>query len=348
MSSARSDTDGKGDGMPAKLRKEFEGQLIAQAEMLKLDVESALQYEEKAYKKWLAERRLRNRVDVAVKVEQKGPAFEMGAVGYMAKAMVQATLPHQAVKGNEFTRVNGNYRLTLQSPSHIGLPYGALPRLILAWVTSEAVKTGKRELELGDSMAAFMRELGIWDSTGGKNGSITRLKTQARRLFASTITASYDCHGGSDDIGYKVADRTMLWWNTQNPNQAGLWKSTVTLSEPFFNEITTKPIPIDLRVLQQLKNSPLAIDIYMMLTHRYSYLTKPVTIPWHSLSWQLGADYKEIRKFRTAFVKALKRVQIAYKDASAFVLDDHEGLLLMPSLPSVKKTKERKLSQKDL
>ena len=63
-------------------------------------------------------------------------AKEAGALGFMARALVQATMPHKKVKGNEFTRVNGAYTLTMLSPSIIGLPYGSIPRLLLAWLTT--------------------------------------------------------------------------------------------------------------------------------------------------------------------------------------------------------------------
>jgi hypothetical protein len=42
-------------------------------------------------------------------------AREAGALGFMARAMVQATLPHSKVAGNEFTRVNGNYSLSIMA-----------------------------------------------------------------------------------------------------------------------------------------------------------------------------------------------------------------------------------------
>ena len=88
-------------------------------------------------------------------------AQDAGALGFMARAMTQATLPHRKVDGAYFQRVNGNYTLTLLVPPDIGLPYGSIPRLLLAWLTTEAVQTQSRELELGDSMSAFMRELGL-------------------------------------------------------------------------------------------------------------------------------------------------------------------------------------------
>jgi hypothetical protein len=72
-------------------------------------------------------------------------------------------------------------------------------------VTIEAVKTKSRELELGNPMSAFTGELGM-NPTGGTSGSITRLKNQTRRLFASTVSATYDDKDKVADIGYRLAD----------------------------------------------------------------------------------------------------------------------------------------------
>ena len=65
------------------------------------------------------------------------------------------------------------------------LPYGNLPRLLLAWVCTEAVQTQNRVLVLGKSLAKFMRELGIYNSGGNPQ---TRLRNQMRRLFGCTVS----------------------------------------------------------------------------------------------------------------------------------------------------------------
>jgi len=59
--------------------------------------------------------------------------------------------------------------------SPIGLPYGSVRRLLLAWIGAEAMRTGERELVLGDSMSSFLSELGL-NRTGGRWGDVTRLK----------------------------------------------------------------------------------------------------------------------------------------------------------------------------
>lgn len=61
---------------------------------------------------------------LAIEDEQ---AQAVGALGFMARAMVQATLPHKKVVGNEFERRNGNYTLTLLAPSKIGRKRPANP-----------------------------------------------------------------------------------------------------------------------------------------------------------------------------------------------------------------------------
>ena len=264
-------------------------------------------------------------------------AREAGALGFMARALVQATLPHRRAKGNEFTRTNGLFTLSLLSPSAIGLPYGSLPRLLLSWITTEAVRTKERELVLGDSLSGFMRELAMLP-TGGRWGSITRLKDQMTRLFASSVTCTYDDGATWALESVKPVDSARLWWSPKAPDQAALWQSTITLGERFFNEIIERPVPIDMRALKALKKSPLALDIYLWLTYRLFYLRSPVSIPWAALSGQFGADYKVLRQFRAAFLRELKKVLVVYPEANVAAVEIGEAggaLRLMPSRPHI-------------
>jgi len=259
-------------------------------------------------------------------------ALDADELGFMARAMVQATLPHSKVAGNEFTRKNGNYSLTILAPSSIGLPYGSVPRLLLAWVTTEAVKTQSRELELGDSLSGFMRELDLVP-TGGRWGSITRLKEQTRRLFASSITAIYEQGNGTQIINQAVADRAVFWWHPKDPAQSSLWKSSINLTETFYKEIVDRPVPIDMRAIKALKKSPMALDIYTWLTYRVSYLKRPTAIPWASLAMQFGSNYARLTDFKVSFLAELKKVAAVY-GAVQFEASP-AGLLIKPSLTHI-------------
>jgi Plasmid encoded RepA protein len=173
--------------------------------------------------------------------------------------------------------------LSILAPSKIGLPYGTIPRLLLSWLTTEAVKTKNPDLILGHTLSNFMQELGLIPS-GGRWGTITRLKKQMQSLFSSSISCHYDkkleVHAA---IGFNIAKEYHLCWEPKQPEQASLWQSTVTLSNDFFKEIIDRPVPIDMRALNALKRSPLALDIYCWLTYRMSYLKKQTLIPWGAL-----------------------------------------------------------------
>ena len=270
-------------------------------------------------------------INQAVAIETES-AQDAGALGFMARAMIQATLPHKKVEGTYFERKNGNFTLSMLASPKIGLPYGSVPRLLLAWVTTEAVRTKSRELELGDSMAAFMAELGL-TATGGKNGSITRLKDQTRRLFNATVSATYENGKRIEDIGYRLADRTVLWWHPNELEQEGLWQSTVTLSEAFFNEVVSHPVPVDMRAIKALKQSPMALDTYWWLTYRASYARKQSLIRWPTLALQFGSEYTRQRDFKAAFVDELRKVTTVYSGVQAEPTES--GLLVSPSLTHI-------------
>ena len=73
--------------------------------------------------------------------------------GFMARTMALCSLP-RTNPGNrhQYKRVNGPYKLIMIAGGDNKLPYGNLPRLILAWICTEAVKTRSRELVLGRSL----------------------------------------------------------------------------------------------------------------------------------------------------------------------------------------------------
>ncbi len=263
-------------------------------------------------------------------------AKEAGMLGYMARVMVQATMPHKSTPGAEFRRSNGILTLTILSPSDVGLPYGTYPRLLLAWITSEAVKTKSPELVLGPTLSNFMSQLGLL-STGGRWGTIGRLKDQMQRLFSSTISARVEAPTETLGMRMGVAVKYRLWWDPKSPEQAALWLSTVSLSHDFYREIIDRPVPIDMRAFQVLKKSPLALDIYCWLTYRLSYMKTKTEIPWPALRAQFGAGYPETPQgqwdFKHNFLKQLRSVLVVYPEAK--ISEGDTGLLLKPSKPHI-------------
>lgn len=259
-------------------------------------------------------------------------AIDYRELGFMARAMTLCTMPHSKPKGNEFRRKNGNYLLTMYSPH--GLPYGSIPRLLLAWLTTEAVRTKSPTMVLGHSLSGFMRQLDM-EPTGGKTGSITGLREQMKRLFSTTVTCSLNTPEQDSYGAFQIVQKHQTWWDVKQTDQAGLWGSTLTLPEEFFREITQAPVPIDTRALKALRRSPLALDVYIWLTFRTSYLKSSTVITWEQLQMQFGAEYGRVRDFRKTFTSALRKVRLVYPGANVTITAS--GILVKPGKTSIPK-----------
>ena len=139
-------------------------------------------------------------------------------MGFMARLMALCSLP-RTNPGNrlQYKRVNGPYTLGMSAGINNKLPFGNIPRLLLAWVSTEAVRTQSRVLILGSSLSEFMRTLGMEDRSGSSRGDRTRLRNQMDRLFHSHVQLIYEDEQHKASVSSQVADRTDLWWNPKRP-----------------------------------------------------------------------------------------------------------------------------------
>ena len=258
-------------------------------------------------------------------------------LGFMARLMMLCSLP-RTNPGNEhqYKRVNGPYKLIMIAGGDNKLPYGNIPRLLLAWVCTEAVRTQSRELLLGDSLSAFMRKLEIYNDGGAVRG---RLQEQMRRLFNAYVQLIYrDAHGEAS-VNSLVADRTEFWWSTKRPDDRTLWESKVQLGEQFFQEIIAHPIPIDMHILKAMKRSALGLDLYLWLTYRTFALKRPLRLTWRHLYRQFGVDPAKatnqgtVDNFRKDCLRELKKIKISWPDLHYQTVKG--ALLLSPSPPRI-------------
>ena len=272
-------------------------------------------------------------------------AQEAGTMAFSARATILATLPYRDPGDLPyFGRKNGGYWLSIRPGVDIerkvllGYPYGNIPRLLLAWMTTEAVRTKCRTIALGDSLGDFLSQLGL-SATGGRNGSITRLRNQMNRLFGAHIVCQYSGPGRESRKSFQVAAGDDLLFNPLQPDDTGQWRSNITIGYDFFQEIINRPVPLDIRVMQAIKQSPLALDIYAWLTYRMSYLKKPTLVPWRALAIQFGSDFARLRDFKKCFLEQLAVVKVLYCHAR-FSTESERGLTLYPSRPQVLPTNQ--------
>ena len=120
-------------------------------------------------------------------------------LGFMARMLALCSLP-RTNPGNQYQykRVNGPYKLILSRTGEYKLPFGNLPRLLLAWVSTEAVRTQSREIVLGKSLSGFMRKLGMEDRSGRED--------QAGLAGVELLHASGGLDALALDTGHRAAE----------------------------------------------------------------------------------------------------------------------------------------------
>lgn len=267
-------------------------------------------------------------------------------VRYGARLWAQLSLPYRDPGDvREWVRRNGSVTLRIQpSPvsdidgeARYGYPFGVIPRYALLWMSHEAVVTQSPELDLGDSLAEFLRKIGA--STGG-GANRQRVTEQLRRLFGSTMRVE-DVRREGDRWGvsgqaFNIARGFDLWFNADDrAGTAPLWGSTVTLSRDYFEDVIAHPVPIDMAIARALRGSPMQLDIYVWLSHRYATLEAPVTIRWDALRKQFGSKDANVRSFRQQFRRHVAVVLEVYPAARIDVAE--QGVTLYPSPPSVER-----------
>ncbi|SEI14409.1 replication protein RepA [Paraburkholderia hospita] len=277
-------------------------------------------------------------IDTSTEILSAEPRDDEKAFG--AKCLVSASLPYRNPKPEQLTngawvRKNGDYTLWIQGGPQ-GIPFGTYPRLFVIWLTSEAVRTGSRRISTGGNFAEFCRKLNI-DRSRGKNGAGRRLIDQADRLLnsrAAFITGNIDTTAISTQIKKTellqfAEDFTLFFDQSENERQDTLFQSEIILTEKFFNEITAHCIPLDLRAVLALQQSPLELDIYQWLAYRMFSLKSASRPTWLQLYNQFGSSYGRLRDFRADFLKALNSVKSVYPRLN--VDYSESGLILLPS-----------------
>jgi hypothetical protein len=274
-------------------------------------------------------------------------ALSAGALGFMPRILVLTTLPHRRPESLLYERVNGRHTLRMRAPRRIGLPYGVYPRLLLVYLTTQAVRTKSPEIQIGATPNDLARKLGL-SVISGPRGTATRLQEQLRRLLSMRLEwqTSLGLAPKSSGATVLTASGTGWWKPLQQllPSQPE-WQSHITLTQDFFEEITRSAVPVDFRAIRQLQKSPLAIDLYLWLTYRMSYLKKPTVIPWQSLEAQFGSNYARLRDFRRRALKRLQTVIRIYPALRLHYSDD--GLILCPSPPHIGRRKQHRSGSRD-
>lgn len=225
-------------------------------------------------------------------------------------------------------------------------PFGTFPRLLLYWVVWEAMQTGRREIRLGRSFEQFLQNFGVIKKNKRSQHYRDIVSQQMMSLFGCHIMFERKVRGSDAWQHIDLASKGDIEWNTKVLGNRLTPDSFIFLGEAFFEEIKRRPVPVDMRAIQGLKHSALALDLYTWATYEtYIQCTKPLggrrhsITKWAHLMYQLGANYAHTRQFKAKIPHVLEQVRAVYPELQADLLP--EGIVIHASRPAVQIREKR-------
>jgi hypothetical protein len=274
----------------------------------------------------------RRLIDAAVEIEECTP----DTVEFLHAVLCQVGLPRRVTKERVFERNNGRASIRVEAGAlykggkwvEQPLPCGAKPRLALIHVSSEAVRTKSRTVEVGESIAEFLRLLDL--PTNGP--AYAEMKRQMERLAACNMMLGMSAPSRDVTVSAKPIERFEAWLQYDG-RQRSMWPGVLELSQPFFETLISHAVPLDPRAIHGLKKSALALDVYTWLAHRLCRVRKAdgVKLSWGNLRQQFGQEYRCSKDFKKEFRAALLKVRAVYPHAR---IDEEIGGLRLYSSPA--------------
>lgn len=231
------------------------------------------------------------------------------AVLWLHAGFCELGLPVRAARG-AWHRSFGATSLRIEPPSaEQSVPNGRMARLALLHICDTAHRTKAVTLDLGASAAPAAERLGVASKS-------LDLIEQMHRLLSAKLTLAL-----ADGQEIPVFDA-----RSRSRGESSEWRQTIRLGSKFLASLAQHAVALDLRIVRQLADSPLALDAYawirLLLASGRGDGEKPTG--WDELLARFGAPSQGADAFRSGFEAALRAVFEA--DSSIALAVDDEGV----------------------
>jgi hypothetical protein len=200
-----------------------------------------------------------------------------------------------------------------------GVPYGSYARMALIALQSEALEQDSRNIELGVTAYDTLRRLRLPDGGKVADLALAQLEKLARCHVSFRI--------GTEFKGLEINERLVEAFEYDTDGRVFIKR--VRLSSAFYEGLRRHPVAIDRDAVQRIRNSPVALDIYLWLTYRLPVLEHEIPISWSALHRQFGHGISVPRFFKRPFAENLELARGVYPTAN-FALTPG-GIILKPS-----------------
>jgi len=255
-------------------------------------------------------------------------------LGFSSRPFVLCGLPvRRPQPGSPLNeRRNGHFVLQVTGHPSYGLPWGQ-DRLVPIFLATQAIRQKSAQI-MFESAAAMLDTFGM--QQGGSQ--YRRLVGSFQRIFGATIFFGTDFQRERATVVHRARFNFMTEariWYSRDPDQQllpGECQNMVVLSEEFYREIQSHPIPTDLEAAKALSASPAVLDLFTWLSYRCFTAKERERVPLFGefgLVSQLGSvEYARPRKFREKLDGWLTVIRAMWPECPASIDRDGTGLIV--------------------
>jgi hypothetical protein len=255
-------------------------------------------------------------------------------LGFSSRPFVLCGLPVRKRPKNEmmYERRNGNFVLQITGHPSYGLPFGQ-DRIVPIYLATLAVRQQSQAIRFRTA-AEMLATFGM--HKGGKE--YRRLVAAFERIFGATIFFGTDTFSGKAKViqrsRFSFFSEAQIWYS-RDPEQCPLsdqFENVIVLSDEFYREITSHPIPADLEAVKVLAGAPAVLDLFMWLSYRCFLAKGQEAIPLlgaFGLASQIGSvEYARPRRFREKLEHWLDSIRVLWPECPARISADGTSLLV--------------------
>jgi hypothetical protein len=255
-------------------------------------------------------------------------------VGFSSRPFVLCGLPVRKPPAGEmlYERRNGDFVLQITGHPNYGLPFGQ-DRIAPIYLATLAVRQQSQTIRFRTA-AEMLETFGM--HKGGKE--YRRLVAAFERIFGATIFFGTDALRGTAKVvqrsRFSFFQEAQIWYSrdTEQYPVSDQFENVIVLSDEFYREITTHPIPADLEAVKVLAASPAVLDLFMWLSYRCFLAKGKETIPLfgpRGLASQIGSiEYARPRRFREKLDLWLESIRVLWPECPAKIGSHGAGLVV--------------------
>ena len=251
-------------------------------------------------------------------------------LGFSSRPFVLCGLPLRRPPAGQllFERRNGQFVLQVTGHPDYGLPFGQ-DRIVPIFLATLAVRQQSQTIRFRTA-SEMLETFGM--HKGGKQ--YRRLVAAFERVFGATIFFRTDTLSSNAKVihtaRFNFFREAQIWYN-RNPNRLSeFFENIIVLSDEFYDELMSHPIPTDLEAVRILHAAPGVLDFFVWLCYRCFTSREDEEIPLFGrfgLANQLGTiEYSRPRRFRTKLEEWLRIVLAIWPECPARISGDGHSL----------------------